>query len=68
MSFDNGRAYNNPLMPIMRGDIQPDAGRAVEVMMWEMWESMGACDRVLAELTLEDTFVFMRCVTPDHMS
>jgi len=60
MSFDDGEAYNNQLMPIMRGEVQPDPERPVEVMMWEMWEGMRACDRDLADRTLEDTFVFMR--------
>ena len=60
MSFDDGEAYNKQLMPIMRGEAQPNPERPVEVMMWEMWEGMRACDRELADLTLEDTFVFMR--------
>ena len=60
MSFDDGEAYNNQLMPIMRGEIQADPNRIVEVMMWEIWEGMRAVDRTLADMTLEDTFVFMR--------
>jgi aristolochene synthase len=60
MSFDDSEAYNNQLMPIMRGEVQPNTERPVEVMMWEMWVGMRACHRDLADRTLEDTFVFMR--------
>ncbi|KAF2764139.1 Aristolochene synthase from penicillium Roqueforti [Teratosphaeria nubilosa] len=63
MSFEDGEAYNNQLMPVMAGEVQPNPDRAVEVMMWEMWEGMRQCDRDLSDKTLADTFIFMRAQT-----
>jgi aristolochene synthase len=64
MSFEEGEAYNNQLMPIMQGLVQPNPERPVETMMWNMWEGMRSCDPELADKTLQDTFVFMRLVFP----
>lgn len=63
MSFEDGEAYNASLMPIMRGDKQPDRSVPAESIMWDLWEDMRACDRELADQILEPTFVFMRAQT-----
>ncbi|KAF4556513.1 Aristolochene synthase-like protein [Elsinoe fawcettii] len=63
MSFEDGKAYNDTLMPIMRGDALPDRTRPVEWIMYDMWQGMRACDHELANTVLEPTFVFMRAQT-----
>ena len=78
MSFEDGEAYNDNLMPIARGDVQPNRTQnanvsehllnltgdiPVEWMMYDLWESMRLCDRALANEVLEPTFVFMRAQT-----
>lgn len=63
MSFKDGEAYNNALMPIMRGEKRPNRDIPVEAMMWDIWEDMRALDRDLANEILEPTFVFMRSQT-----
>ncbi|KAI1164029.1 Aristolochene synthase [Nemania serpens] len=56
MSFKDGEAYNNALMPIMRGEKRPNRDIPVEAMMWDIWEDMRALDRDLANEILEPTF------------
>ncbi|KAM4067572.1 aristolochene synthase [Hirsutella rhossiliensis] len=63
MSFEDGEAYNARLMPIARGDVLPDRTIAVEFMFYDLWESMRAHDKELADEVLEPTFVFMRAQT-----
>jgi aristolochene synthase len=63
MSFDDGKKYNDHLMPIMRGDVQPDRSIPVEWMMYDLWDSMRAKDPTLADEILEPTFTFMRAQT-----
>lgn len=63
MSFAEGSAYNEKLMPIARGEVLPDRGVPVEWIMYDLWESMRAHDRVLADGILEPTFTFMRAQT-----
>ncbi|KAI1176094.1 Aristolochene synthase from penicillium Roqueforti [Nemania sp. FL0916] len=63
MSFEDGEAYNNALMPIMRGDKLPNRDIPAEAMMWDLWEDMRALDFDLANEILEPTFVFMRAQT-----
>ncbi|PKY00095.1 Aristolochene synthase in complex with 12,13 Difluorofarnesyl diphosphate [Aspergillus campestris IBT 28561] len=63
MSFDEGSAYNEKLMPIARGEVLPDRSVPVEWIMYDLWESMRAHDRVLADGILEPTFTFMRAQT-----
>jgi len=78
MSFDDGEAYNENLIPIARGDVQPDRMQtasvtrhplnligkiSVEWMMYDLWESMRLHDRELANQVLEPTFLFMRAQT-----
>lgn len=63
MSFEDGSKYNNKLMPIMRGDTLPDRSVPVEWMMFDLWESMRATDKAMADEVLEPVFVFMRAQT-----
>ncbi|RYO74186.1 hypothetical protein DL764_010940 [Monosporascus ibericus] len=63
MSLEDGRAYNERLMAMSRGDVSPDRNIPVEYMMWDLWESMRAQDRESADELLEPTFEFMRAQT-----
>ncbi|KFA81813.1 hypothetical protein S40288_09724 [Stachybotrys chartarum IBT 40288] len=63
MSFADGEAYNNRLIPISRGDVLPDRTKPEEFILYDLWESMRACDKELADEVLEPTFVFMRAQT-----
>ncbi len=63
MSYEEGSAYNNKLMPMMRGDTLPDRSVPVEWMMYDQWEGMRAQDKVMADAILEPVFVFMRAQT-----
>ena len=63
MSFEAGKAYNEKLMPISRGDVLPDRNVPVEYITYDLWESMRACDRKLADEILEPVFTFMRAQT-----
>jgi aristolochene synthase len=63
MSFDDGSAYNEKLIPIARGDVKPDRNIPVEWITYDLWESMRACDKELADEVLEPTFLFMRAQT-----
>ncbi|KAL7628295.1 carbonyl reductase (NADPH-dependent) ari1 [Parahypoxylon ruwenzoriense] len=63
MSFEDGAAYNENLMPLSRGDRLPDRTIPVEYITYDLWESMRAHDRELANDVLEPTFVFMRAQT-----
>ncbi|KAI1267664.1 Aristolochene synthase [Xylariaceae sp. FL1019] len=63
MSFADGEAYNNRLIPISRGDVLPDRSKPEEFILYDLWESMRAHDKELADEVLEPTFVFMRAQT-----
>ncbi len=63
MSFEDGEAYNEKLMPISRGHMLPDRDIPVEYITYDLWESMRACHRELADDILEPVFVFMRAQT-----
>lgn len=63
MSFVDGSAYNDKLMPIARGDVLPDRSVPAEWIMYDLWESMRAVDKQLADDVLEPTFTFMRAQT-----
>lgn len=60
MTLDDGVVYNEKLMRLSRGDQLPDRSVPVEYMMYDIWESMRAHDRELADEVLEPAFVFMR--------
>ena len=72
MSYEDGEAYNNRLMPIMQGTVLPDRSIPVQAMMYELWENMRSHDKEMANEVLEPTFVFMRAQTDrnraEHMS
>ncbi|KAI1074464.1 Aristolochene synthase from penicillium Roqueforti [Whalleya microplaca] len=63
MSFDEGSAYNEKLIPVARGDVLPDRNVPAEYITYDLWESMRACDKELADEVLEPTFTFMRAQT-----
>ena len=63
MSFDEGSAYNEHLIPISRGDVLPNRSIPVEYIIYDLWESMRAHDRELADEILEPVFLFMRAQT-----
>lgn len=63
MSLADGAAYNESLMPLCRGTTHPDRSVSVQWMMYDLWEDMRACDKVLADSVLEPVFLFMRAQT-----
>ena len=63
MSFEEGSAYNEHLIPISRGHVLPDRSVPVEYITYDLWESMRACDKDLADAILEPVFTFMRAQT-----
>ncbi|KAJ4289873.1 hypothetical protein N0V90_011206 [Kalmusia sp. IMI 367209] len=63
LSLEEGKAYNNSLMPFCTGVLQPDRNNPVEWMMHDLWEEMRIIDRQLAEEVVEPVFVFMRAQT-----
>ncbi|KAM7188912.1 Isoprenoid synthase domain containing protein [Rhypophila sp. PSN 637] len=63
MSFEDGEAYNAKLIPIARGDVLPDRSIPAEYITYDLWESMRASDKELADEVLEPTFTFMRAQT-----
>ncbi|KAI9837889.1 MAG: carbonyl reductase (NADPH-dependent) ari1 [Sclerophora amabilis] len=63
MSFEDGSAYNEKLIPISRGDVLPDRNIPVEYITYDLWESMRQCDKTLADSILEPVFTFMRAQT-----
>lgn len=65
MSLEDGKAYNEKLMPISRGDVAPDRSVPVEYIIYDLWEAMRAHDRSMADDILEPVFTFMRAQTND---
>lgn len=63
MSLKDGSAYNEKLIPISRGDVLPDRSIPVEMIIYDLWESMRTHDKEMADDVLEPTFVFMRAQT-----
>lgn len=63
MSLEEGRTYNERLMPIFRGDVAPDRNVPAEYIVYDLWEAMRAHDRPLADGILEPCFSFMRAQT-----
>ncbi|KAI8948324.1 Aristolochene synthase in complex with 12,13-Difluorofarnesyl diphosphate [Xylaria longipes] len=66
MSFDEGRAYNEKLMAIVRGDDAPDRSIPVQSIVYDLWENMRAQDKELAEGIVEPLFIFMRSQTENQ--
>ncbi|KAI1409845.1 Aristolochene synthase in complex with 12,13-Difluorofarnesyl diphosphate [Hypoxylon sp. FL1857] len=63
MSLEDGRAYNERLMPLFRGSVLPDRSIPVEWISYDLWESMRAHDRDMADEIIEPVFTFMRAQT-----
>lgn len=63
MSFEEGSAYNEKLIPISRGDVLPDRNIPAEYIIYDLWESMRQRDRKLADEILDPVFEFMRAQT-----
>lgn len=63
MSLHDGKKHNEILMPLCAGDALPDRSIPVQWIMFDLWESMRACDRDLADAVLEPVFTFMRAQT-----
>ena len=63
MSLQDGKAYNESLMPFCRGDQLPDRSVPAQWMMYDLWEDMRKCDKTLADEVLEPVFKFMRAQT-----
>lgn len=63
MSLEEGSRYNENLIPISRGDLLPNREIPVEWITYDLWESMRAFDKELADGILEPVFVFMRAQT-----
>jgi len=63
MSFEEGEAYNERLIPISRGHVLPNREDPAEYILYDLWEAMRAHDKELADEILEPTFTFMRAQT-----
>ncbi|KAI0883022.1 Aristolochene synthase in complex with 12,13-Difluorofarnesyl diphosphate [Annulohypoxylon maeteangense] len=63
MSLEDGRAYNERLMPLFRGTVLPDRSIPVEWIGYDLWESMREKDRDMADEIMEPVFTFMRAQT-----
>ncbi|KAF2492611.1 Aristolochene synthase in complex with 12,13 Difluorofarnesyl diphosphate [Lophium mytilinum] len=63
MSLQDGKDYNESLMPFCTGNVQPNQDDPVQWMMYEIWEEMRALDRQLAEDVVQPVFLFMRAQT-----
>ncbi|KAK3946261.1 putative aristolochene synthase protein [Diplogelasinospora grovesii] len=63
MSFTDGEALNNRLIELSKGHILPNRTIPAEYVIYDLWESMRAHDRALADEVLEPTFTFMRSQT-----
>lgn len=63
LSFEEGSAYNEKLIPISRGDVLPDRSVPVEYIIYDLWESMRRHDKEMADEILEPVFTFMRAQT-----
>lgn len=63
MSLDQGRAYNDRLMPLFRGSVLPDRSVPAEHIGYDIWESMREHDRDMADEILEPVFTLMRAQT-----
>ena len=63
MSFEEGKAYNETLMPIVGGNVDPDSKIPAQIIMHDLWSVMRACDSELAEDIVEPLFLFMRAQT-----
>ncbi|KAL8898395.1 MAG: hypothetical protein Q9207_006718 [Kuettlingeria erythrocarpa] len=63
MSFADGKAYNENLMPLMRGERLPSRADPAEYITYDLWESMRIHDKSLADSIVEPVITFMRAQT-----
>ena len=63
MSFEEGQAYNDRLIPLARGSALPNRSVPVEYITYDLWENMRACDEKLANEILQPVFTFMKAQT-----
>lgn len=63
MSFEEGKAYNNRLIPLARGRALPDRSVPVEYITYDLWENMRECDEKLTNEMLQPGFTFMKAQT-----
>ena len=63
MSFEEGKAYNDKLIAMCRGDILPDRNTPVQYITYDLWESMRTFDKPLADQILGPVFTFMKAQT-----
>lgn len=63
MSLEDGKSYNEYLMPYCKGETAPDRSSPVERIMYDLWEDMRSCDKQLADELIEPVFEFMRAQT-----
>ncbi|MCJ1461971.1 hypothetical protein MMC07_000571 [Pseudocyphellaria aurata] len=63
MSLAEGAAYNEKLISILCGEVLPDRSVPAEYMLYDLWESMRAVDKPLADNMIGPTTVFMRFQT-----
>ena len=63
MSFERGKAYNDSLKSLCRGDALPDRDVPVEYITYDLWQSMREHDERLANDILDPVFTFMDAQT-----
>ncbi|KAI1121946.1 Aristolochene synthase in complex with 12,13-Difluorofarnesyl diphosphate [Nemania abortiva] len=63
MSLSDGRAFDETLIHICRGDLVPERNSPIEWITRDLWENLRAHDRELADRMLEPCFVWMRSQT-----
>ncbi|KAJ8126545.1 hypothetical protein O1611_g7090 [Lasiodiplodia mahajangana] len=63
LSLDDGRAHNEEVIRFCRGDTLPDRNAPIEWITWDLWESLRAYDRELADDMLEPCIVWLRSQT-----
>lgn len=59
MSFQKGEKYSETLMHLCASDVLPDRSIPVQWIMFDLWESMRACDRDLADGVLGPVFLLL---------
>ncbi|KAK8240424.1 Aristolochene synthase [Phyllosticta capitalensis] len=63
MSLTEGKAFNRNLVPLMRGERQPDRSIPVEWITYDLWKEMRTCDTDLTAEVFESTLDFMDAQT-----
>lgn len=63
MSLEEGKAYNDRLKPLCRGESLPSRSDPVGWIMYDLWESMRATEPELAHGIIEPLFAFMDAQT-----